>query len=669
MTLKRQLLISFILVAIVPLLFAAGFLFWTNERLAYDLYEENLQNSTRIQANVMVEQINHSMVRSGRFALSAPLRAYLSLPMEERPADLLQYPGVQQELERFRDETVNQVSVFALVDREGALLFSTGSDMEIDHLRTALPSLAREREQSLGEIFMGEQNQSLILLTPIAEREREPLGYLLLIFDSDYFFKSIGQQLQFDFAETMLYCTTHERLIHSMRQLETLPAELAHMRNGLDDQGRISATLDGKTALLRYQRIPRTSWIVINAVPTAQIRSQVLSYAVWNLWILAVIILAVILLSRMQSTRMLQPLRRLLTGVEDFFHANDKALADLGIDARTEIGYLAQTFAGMAEDVALSQRQLRESKYLYEVLLNANYELRITIDLAGQHISASHPHLDEWLAAQDCESAWEKAACFFRAVEVKSNDAETEMLIALARGDIAHPTETEFHCLVNREHQERWYRVISVPIPGDEERPKSITLRQERPEKIVLHFENVTAQKREQLRLVESARRDPLTGLLNKKAFTQLAESYLLERPTGNSVFFVDLDCFKQVNDLLGHVVGDQVLMAAAAALSTQFRAGDLVGRYGGDEFLVFAPGLLPLEAETRARALVQRLISNHALANGQTLRVSASIGVYHSRREEPLASMIRCADEAMYHAKREGKSQYYLAQGPEEEE
>lgn len=155
--------------------------------------------------------------------------------------------------------------------------------------------------------------------------------------------------------------------------------------------------------------------------------------------------------------------------------------------------------------------------------------------------------------------------------------------------------------------------------------------------------------------LLHQARTDVLTGLLNRRAMderieTELARIERLDRPL--SLLLIDLDEFKQVNDTLGHAVGDDLLRATADTMRRVARAADEAGRLGGDEFALLLPGTPRAGAETVALRLRDELSAlDHA--------VSASVGIatIDGDAVPTVAELVGRADEAMYAAKREGTS------------
>lgn len=175
----------------------------------------------------------------------------------------------------------------------------------------------------------------------------------------------------------------------------------------------------------------------------------------------------------------------------------------------------------------------------------------------------------------------------------------------------------------------------------------------------VEEIERLNAQNAKLLtRNERAARHDKLTGLLNRGYLEKDAQRELRKaRSSGGylSVLFCDMDKLKRINDELGHDTGDRVLKQVGAALRTKLRAQDLIGRYGGDEFVVVLPNMTRETAYDRADQLVEAVRAvNEALPANMQVGLSVGVTTYPFDAQD-YASLVKVADQAMYLAKREG--------------
>jgi diguanylate cyclase (GGDEF)-like protein len=190
-------------------------------------------------------------------------------------------------------------------------------------------------------------------------------------------------------------------------------------------------------------------------------------------------------------------------------------------------------------------------------------------------------------------------------------------------------------------------------------RTSPLTDRRSRPLGTLLMAHDVTDRKDVEGRLAHLALHDPLTGAANRTLyFDRLAhaldQAARSRRPV--AVLYVDLDRFKQVNDELGHGVGDRVLVEVARRLRSVVRKGDTVARIGGDEFAVLLEDLghdaSPRLALAQAAAHIRTVLSRPIDVDGNLLPVSGSVGVALGLDVAP-DELVRRADEAMYVEKR----------------
>lgn len=160
--------------------------------------------------------------------------------------------------------------------------------------------------------------------------------------------------------------------------------------------------------------------------------------------------------------------------------------------------------------------------------------------------------------------------------------------------------------------------------------------------------------------LANLANTDPLTVTLNRRAFMNeagrvLARERRQQRPT--ALLMLDLDHFKAINDRYGHVQGDHVLERFVERVRERLRAGDVFGRYGGEEFVILLPGAGKSDARVLAEQLRGRIAQSPLGAGSEQVALTVSIGVAIDTGEGSVPELIEAADWALYRAKEHGRN------------
>lgn len=172
----------------------------------------------------------------------------------------------------------------------------------------------------------------------------------------------------------------------------------------------------------------------------------------------------------------------------------------------------------------------------------------------------------------------------------------------------------------------------------------------------VVSVEDVTKSAELRAELERRATHDMLTRVMNRGAAMDALEAALARRAAGTAVIYIDVDHFKAVNDQLGHTAGDELLRSVADRLAITVRAGDTLGRVGGDEFLVVCPGVVGAEPALRVADRIASVVNRPVRLAGVTLELQVSIGVAHAgRRVIGADALVGRADAAMYASKRRG--------------
>lgn len=168
---------------------------------------------------------------------------------------------------------------------------------------------------------------------------------------------------------------------------------------------------------------------------------------------------------------------------------------------------------------------------------------------------------------------------------------------------------------------------------------------------------DIDSEMRQMQQLSDASMRDKLTGLYNKTAFYTLVSETISDKNEKGVLMFLDLDNFKSVNDLMGHLVGDEILVSVAASLKNVFRSDDIIARFGGDEFVVYVKGIDEKAAANKILCLRDEVvrIKKECKAEETGLSVCIGVSVYPSDADK-VEELIQKADEAMYYVKQNGK-------------
>ncbi len=307
------------------------------------------------------------------------------------------------------------------------------------------------------------------------------------------------------------------------------------------------------------------------------------------------------------------------------------------VEAEALLGLLTRLGKGLAEARAAASRA-----QLFQFTLDINPNFILTCD-AGEVDYINRTFLD-FLGAPSL-TALKAGSHAGRILEIdgRRHDPADLAWVTLigAREGATH--QAVFSLLPGEKGRQRTFLVSASDFPELERR--------------ILTFTDITPLAEERRALLRRAVTDALTGIANRAGLDDVLESDLRRAVAEDlplSVIMFDIDHFKAINDTYGHQAGDAVLVELTRLVGGQVRAGDTLGRYGGEEFLVAAPGA---DRDVAAR-LAERLrsaVEKHLFPVAGSL--NCSFGVAQARLGESAAALVGRADEALYRAKEAGRN------------
>lgn len=235
-------------------------------------------------------------------------------------------------------------------------------------------------------------------------------------------------------------------------------------------------------------------------------------------------------------------------------------------------------------------------------------------------------------------------------------DSESE-LIRLFRQEEMVKIEPTIQRLNRMDGTNIWVEIIAIPVKFEEEMVIQAIIR------------DVTVRKYYEDQLTYMATHDPMTGVVNRSTFMEELDKRIEEAKVTNemlALLFIDLDKFKEVNDTLGHGIGDSLLIQFAKRMKENIGLEDMIGRIGGDEFLILLKGI----DKNKINTIVKRMHTNFSepyVIDGREIITTSSIGVA-LYPEDAISSvkLMGFADEALYKAKEKRNHFQYFNQKPQ---
>jgi diguanylate cyclase (GGDEF)-like protein/PAS domain S-box-containing protein len=310
---------------------------------------------------------------------------------------------------------------------------------------------------------------------------------------------------------------------------------------------------------------------------------------------------------------------------------------------------------GMAVDITERKRTeeaLRASEERYALAARSVNDGLWDWDMKSNQVYYS----DRWKAMLGCDDAEIGNTPFDWFRRIHPEDLEKVQAAIQDHLEGRTPTFESEHRMRHKDRGYRWVLSRGLAVRNGEGSPYRMVGAQS----------DTTQRKLAEEQLIHDALHDALTGLPNRALFIDRLDHRLKhsrrERDGGFGTLFLDLDRFKMVNDSLGHIAGDEMLVEVGRRLEQAVRPGDTVARLGGDEFAILLEDVTTTDDAVRATDRIQTSLKQPMKIGGQEIVTTVSIGIALSQTGyERAEDVLRDADTAMYRAKSQGRSRYEI--------
>nr|WP_319488803.1 diguanylate cyclase [uncultured Caproiciproducens sp.] len=292
-----------------------------------------------------------------------------------------------------------------------------------------------------------------------------------------------------------------------------------------------------------------------------------------------------------------------------------------------------------------TQEELEVEKERYQIAENLSDDILFEYDIVTDHMDFSplftaltgqYPHISDFLK----DILQNQSICAEDLPQLKA------LLNEFRLGNSEYGIEFRF---ITKMGQHIWHRV----------RAKIMYDSYGKPSKAVGKAYNIDIQKKEMLRLMDKSQRDPLTNLFNKTSTQSQIEDHLINTNAlgKHALMMIDIDNFKAINDQFGHMTGDEVISEISGKLQKLFRTSDVVGRIGGDEFIVFLRDISTDDLISEKATAMCDVFRNTHVGEHLGYKISGSIGIaLYPDDGKTYQELYPKADSALYKAKNRGK-------------
>lgn len=560
-------------------------------------------------------------------------------------------------------DTQEQVNRISIVDAKNKIILSSSSQLEgmqsfLDE--KYLPRL--EKGEAIvthiyQDAYANDQN-SFIIAAPLMEKNKY-MGFLMFSMNLTYIDNLVSQAKFFDTGCMMVLDSENKIIADNGRNNMTYP-ELSSLNDRIAKNPEKSGTLRFKylrtVKSVCFFRMPESDWTIICMVDPGEFDFP--GSAVMCIIVLIGIVFAVtVYLLRMVMVKIFtKPLEKLLS----FLHNMNKG--DYGIRipflGKNEFSEIATAFNNLMIRIQADNKELAIKEERYRIANEQSNSIIFEYNVETGGLSCSS-NASEFAAYPAFTEGFPESLVELEVVHPEDAAQYHRVTYSMTHGRRHGAMEIRMRTLHGDYH---WFN-MSLTTIADADTFK--------PLRVIGKLNDIDEEKRMTENLTFKAERDPLTSVLNKAATQTLITKRIAERKPDLYYAFIvlDIDCFKSVNDGYGHQKGDEILVELANTLTSQLRGEDVVGRIGGDEFMILLTDMPSKEAVSRKMQQLLDGIRKIPLDEKSNIFVTSSMGIAFCPQDGVnFNQLYASADNALYARKNAGKNGFsFFNEAPNE--
>ncbi|WP_252243491.1 MULTISPECIES: diguanylate cyclase [unclassified Clostridium] len=436
--------------------------------------------------------------------------------------------------------------------------------------------------------------------------------------------------------------------IYNIDKPNTLEEEWRHIDFKNNSSGLIEYSIDEIEKIGYFYKIPNSNWVVLSGVEWSEFKDP-LNESINIMFFMSIIISAVVSITYILIINFFsKPIYGLLNSIREIKKGNYKSRFIYNI--KDEFGEISQAFNELMDEILKNKMQLKLSEESYRVIMEQTDDIIFQWDINSDKISYS----DNWNHKFNYKLNPQGKDLRTLNIIYEEDREKFNSIIAEIKNTNEY-RECEVRLRKNYNGEYIWCKVRINLILDDNNKPiKAIGL-----------ITDIDNEKRENEKLIFKAERDSLTEIYNKITAQNMIEEYInkSKKDDRHALFIIDIDDFKSINDNLGHLTGDSVLKDISIKITEIFNENSIIGRIGGDEFIVFLKSIQSDEFVCeKANELVSGFRENYTGEDG-VYKVSGSIGIaMYPKGGLNFEQLFLSADKALYFAKKQGKDTYYIS-------